>query len=218
MLRLAHRGDHRHHPENTLDAFAAAASTGFDGVETDVRLAADGEAILYHNRLAPGGVPVAHLTRSELSARCGYTVPTLVEALNALPQLLWNIEIKTLAAAAAALPVLADYQNQRTLLVTSFRHDVVLMAARHLDVACGLLNAHRPAAINSLLHATLDLPKLRVLVWDFEILDETIIQQANALGFRNFVYGAHTLVEHKLALEYGCHGIISDHPQYLGLL
>ncbi len=37
-LRLAHRGDHRRYPENTLAAFRAAlALPGCDGLEFDVR-------------------------------------------------------------------------------------------------------------------------------------------------------------------------------------
>jgi glycerophosphoryl diester phosphodiesterase len=50
MLRLAHRGDWRHAPENTLAALhAALAVPGCDGVEFDVRLSADGVPVLYHD-------------------------------------------------------------------------------------------------------------------------------------------------------------------------
>lgn len=49
-LRLAHRGDWRHAPENTIDAFRAAlAVPGCDGLEFDVRLAADGVPVVCHD-------------------------------------------------------------------------------------------------------------------------------------------------------------------------
>ena len=35
MLLIAHRGDMAHHPENTIEAFVAAAELGADGVEMD---------------------------------------------------------------------------------------------------------------------------------------------------------------------------------------
>jgi glycerophosphoryl diester phosphodiesterase len=50
MLRLAHRGDWRHAPENTLAAFAAAlAVPGCDGVEFDVRLSSDRVPVVAHD-------------------------------------------------------------------------------------------------------------------------------------------------------------------------
>jgi glycerophosphoryl diester phosphodiesterase len=49
-LRLAHRGDHRRAPENTLGAFRAAlAIPGCDGLEFDVRLSRDGVPIVIHD-------------------------------------------------------------------------------------------------------------------------------------------------------------------------
>ena len=49
-LRLAHRGDHRHHPENTIEAFLAATElTACDGVEFDVRLSRDGVPVVLHD-------------------------------------------------------------------------------------------------------------------------------------------------------------------------
>lgn len=50
MLRLAHRGDWRHAPENSLAAFAAAlAVPGCDGIEFDVRLSSDGVPVVVHD-------------------------------------------------------------------------------------------------------------------------------------------------------------------------
>lgn len=217
MQLLAHRGYHRHAPENTLDAFAAALQIGFHGIETDVRVSADQEAILYHDRVAPNGTPVAALTRRELAELCGHAVPTLSEALHAFPATFWNIEIKTPAAASVALPILQQFETSHQILVTSFRHDVVMATAEQVRVDCGLLNAHRPAALNSLLHAALSFSRLRTLVWDYEIVDPELMDQANALGFRNAVYGARTAFEHGLMREYGLHTLITDHPEFVGL-
>jgi glycerophosphoryl diester phosphodiesterase len=49
-LRLAHRGDRRRAPENTIAAFLAAlAIPGCDGLEFDVRGSADGVPVISHD-------------------------------------------------------------------------------------------------------------------------------------------------------------------------
>ncbi|MCZ2122096.1 MAG: hypothetical protein LC108_07525, partial [Anaerolineales bacterium] len=46
---LAHRGDLKHAPENTLPAFQQAIQKGADGVELDAKLTADGQIIVFHD-------------------------------------------------------------------------------------------------------------------------------------------------------------------------
>ncbi len=82
-LRLAHRGDWRVAPENTLEAMRAALVVpGCDGLEFDVRFARDGAPVLLHDatleRVQGVGEPVAALDVPAL-ARLG--VPTLAEVL-----------------------------------------------------------------------------------------------------------------------------------------
>jgi len=84
---LAHRGDHRRAPENTLAAFAAAlASPGVDGLELDVRASADGVAVVLHDatltRVQRRSVRASRLTVGELAA---HGVPTLAEVMAACP-------------------------------------------------------------------------------------------------------------------------------------
>ena len=49
VLNLAHRGASYYAPENTLPAFYLAAEMGADGIELDVQLSKDGEAVIIHN-------------------------------------------------------------------------------------------------------------------------------------------------------------------------
>lgn len=217
MLRLAHRGAHARHPENTLAAFEAALALGFDGIETDVRVTADGQCVLVHDRVLPGARPVAALSHAALAAALGHPVPTLAEALEALPGAFWNIEIKTPDAACLALPQLAACRHRMRVLVTSFHHEVALAAARDYGLEAGLLNAHRPLDVRALL-AGLDtrLP-LRTLVWDAEIADAAVWQAAHDLGFRHAVYGPRTAEEHARFQDWGAAILITDYPEQLGL-
>ncbi len=87
---VGHRGAPRREIENTLESFDRAEADGADGVELDVRLTADGEAVVVHDPevVASGRrVPVAQLTlpevlevtlaRDDLRGR----IPTLREVL-----------------------------------------------------------------------------------------------------------------------------------------
>ena len=49
MKIWAHRGASAYAPQNTLEAFRLAVEMGADGVELDVHLSADGEAVVCHN-------------------------------------------------------------------------------------------------------------------------------------------------------------------------
>jgi glycerophosphoryl diester phosphodiesterase len=87
-LRLAHRGDFRVAPENSLAALMAAMDVpGCDGVEFDVRLAADGVPVLLHDqtlaRVQGRREAVGELTSTELEL---LGVPRLDDALEALPR------------------------------------------------------------------------------------------------------------------------------------
>jgi glycerophosphoryl diester phosphodiesterase len=96
-LRLAHRGDWRRAPENTLPAFLAAlAIPGCDGLELDVRAARDGVAVCYHDDtlLRMHGVDrrVDELTADELET---LGVPTLETVLTTLPRRAFlDVELK----------------------------------------------------------------------------------------------------------------------------
>jgi len=46
---IAHRGDTKDNPENTLSAFKAALENGADAIELDVHLTNDGELIVHHD-------------------------------------------------------------------------------------------------------------------------------------------------------------------------
>ena len=96
-LRLAHRGDWRRAPENSLAAFLAALETpGCDGLELDVRISRDGVAVCYHDdtltRLHGIDRRVAETTVAELEE---LGVPSLADVLAAVPRRAFlDVELK----------------------------------------------------------------------------------------------------------------------------
>ena len=104
----------------------------------------------------------------------------------------------------------------RKILVSSFRHDVVYRCASELDVDCALLIADRPLDIDAIIAACRDKTRIQSIVWDYNILDENILQAVTARGWKNYVYGAKTPVEHAQCGGLGLTGLITDHPQRAG--
>jgi glycerophosphoryl diester phosphodiesterase len=212
MQVIAHRGYHFEAPENTLAAFAAAVQLGVDGIETDVRLSRDGAPVIIHDRVTPPGRHVSELNREEIERDMGHPVPILAELLDSFPDVCWNIEIKTLAAWPVAAAVLAQFQRSRNLFVTSFRHDVVRLCAEQLEIACGLLIAHRPLDVDALMLACKSHSRIRSIVWDYNVIDEGVLQAVSVAGWQNFVYGAVTAAEHDHCSSLGLAGLITDYP------
>ena len=79
---IAHRGEHLHHPENTLAAYQAAYEAGADFIETDVRTTADGKLVIMHDatvdRCTTGHGEIASLSFAEVRK---LDVPTFDEVL-----------------------------------------------------------------------------------------------------------------------------------------
>ncbi len=77
-MRFAHRGLVQAAPENTLDAFRAAVAFGCEGIELDVRVSADGVALVVHDgsmtRMTDGKMTgeISELTAEEI---CGAALP-----------------------------------------------------------------------------------------------------------------------------------------------
>lgn len=212
MLILAHRGRHDSAPENTLAAFRRAVAAGVDGIETDLRLDANGELVLFHDRFAPDGRAVENLTREELSRAAGYTVPSLAEALDESADILWNLEIKVREATEPAVDLLRQLAGRRRVLVTSFLHPVVAEIVSRLDVEGGLLVAHDPMALPGAdppfrqRH-----PRLRSMVFNHETATPETIRRATEAGLHVHLYNLTTAEDHRRAQACGVHGLITDH-------
>ena len=235
MLVLSHRGYHEQAAENTLEAFAQAVDLGVDGIETDLRLSADGQIVLFHDRHARDGRAVRELTRAELCAAMGFEVPTLDEALDGFPGILWNLEIKVPEALDAAIAAV----RQRTtngdptggFVLSSFWHSVVVDGARRLAAPWGLLTADRPLGLPA---PFAQLPVLtsgaqrgvpgeagaappvglRTIVWYYETLDPALLSDAASRGIHNWVYGAKTRAELQRCRDLGCQAVIADRPEW----
>jgi glycerophosphoryl diester phosphodiesterase len=167
-LVVAHRGASIEHPENTIEAFEAAIDLGADAVEFDVRMTADGHAVVMHDpdvsRTTDGTGLVSEMTLDE-NRKLG--VPTLEEALRCLSgRAAADIEIKNLpgepdftpdreAAVEATLGALDAIGFTGQVIVSSFNPaSIAHSRALRPDVPTGLLTEYVVDAEEALVRAT----------------------------------------------------------------
>lgn len=159
-LILAHRGARTQAPENTLAAFRLAFEQGADGIELDVRLAADGEVVVFHDETLQRitGVPgrVNRRTLAELKSLDagvhfspefrGERIPTLREVFSSLDsRLVYDIELTDYhdlfgPLAERVVRLVKEFRLEERVLVTSF-NPAALRAVRRIapEFVCGLI-------------------------------------------------------------------------------
>lgn len=221
-----HRGPDARCIENTLEAFAAARAAGADGVELDVRLAASGEVMVFHDadltRLAGraervDALALAALRRVRLHGNA--RIPTLDEVFDALgPDMRVNVEIKpvpalrTGAVAARVLACIARHRAAARVIVSSFHPGVlaqVRVRAPHL-------------AVGVLFHAAQRLPMRRA--WVARVLrpaalhpEHVLVTGADLAAWRRHGYAVNVwTVDDAAAVRrlaaLGVDGIITNEP------
>ena len=115
VLAMAHRGGAGHPEipgtENTLHAFRHAVALGYRYLETDVHCTSDGVLVAFHDdaldRVTDRTGRLADLTAEEVSLariREEHPVPTMAALLEELPDVRFNIDLKS----ASAVQPLAD--------------------------------------------------------------------------------------------------------------
>jgi glycerophosphoryl diester phosphodiesterase len=174
---VAHRGASVEQPENTIEAFEAAIAAGADAVEFDVRMTADGVAVVMHDpdvsRTTDGTGLVPELTLSDirrlripLPGRGAAGVPTLKEALGCLAgRAAADIEIKNLRgepgftpdrerAVEATLEALDEEGFPGPVIVSSFnRRSIARSRWLRPEVPTGLLTSYDVDATEALTRA-----------------------------------------------------------------
>src|SRR6202051_4706871 len=115
-ILLGHRGARavRQIPENTLASFELCLQHGCDGFEFDVRLSADGQAVICHDATV-GGMVIANTASETLP------LPTLEDVLRQFAQRAFlDIELKVAGLEPQMLAELRKYPPPKGYMVSSF--------------------------------------------------------------------------------------------------
>jgi glycerophosphoryl diester phosphodiesterase len=161
-LNFAHRGASYEAPENTLVAFMLAIELGADGIEFDVQMSKDDEAVVIHDfaveKTTDGTGFVQDKTLAELKALdaggwfdpifAGERIPTLQEVIDTVGhRLLLNVELKSKSLrddglAATVVRTIEENHLLDRVVVSSF-NPLVLRLVKQLNqwIPIGLLYA-----------------------------------------------------------------------------
>lgn len=205
MILLGHRGARasRHIPENTLESFERCLQQGCDGFEFDVRLAADGAAVICHDPVIAG-----HEIASTPSSRLA--LPTLDEVLQRFSgRAFLDIELKVAGLEKQLIAALRAHPPQKDYVVSSFLPGV-LCAVHELDAGIPLGFLYdRPEQV-----APPALP-LAYLIPHFTLVTHELTGQAHAAGRKMVTWTVNRAEDMRRFADWGVDAIISDDTELL---
>jgi glycerophosphoryl diester phosphodiesterase len=205
-LLLGHRGARgdKSAAENTLAAFDLALASGCDGFEFDVRLTADGQAVICHDPRS-NDLEIARTSAQQLK------LPLLREVLERYHQSAFlDIELKVPGLEAITLNLLRQFRTARGFVVSSFLPEVlkslcITDATTPLGIIC-----ETPSQLNR----WEELP-VEYVIAHHSLLAAENIQKIKIAGRKLFVWTVNSEQEMKRFSRQGVDGLISDQPRLL---
>lgn len=220
MLKIGHRGAKGHVPENTIESFLKAFELGADGIELDVHLSADEEAVVIHDATVDRTIHNASGFVNDFTvAECQKIgIPTLVKVFHILPENAFlNIEIKEPKATKIVVATIEKfvrlkeikYQN---IVVSSFNWEVLKeIKAVNKAIQVGVLTEDTIATafeFATTIQAYSINPYFKLLTQDF-------IQKAKENQFKIHTWTVNSLEDITFVKNFGVDAIISDFPDRL---
>jgi len=205
-LLLGHRGARafRQIPENTLASFELCLQQGCDGFEFDVRLSADGEAVICHDATI-GGMEIENRASKSLA------LPTLEDVLRQFAHRAFlDIELKVAGLGPQTLANLRKHPPQKGYVVSSFLSEV-LTAIHDLDptIPLGFLCETRDR-----IRGWLDIPAEWVIP-QFELADGELVDLVHSAGKRIMVWTVNRAGRMREFEGRGVDAIVSDETELL---
>jgi glycerophosphoryl diester phosphodiesterase len=229
----SHRGGGATAPENTLPAITAALAAGFDYVEVDVALTADGHPVLMHDasvdRTTDGHGRLSTLTLAQVQTLdagswfaqeyVGTPVPTFAEFLDVLAASGRRaiVELKGEWDAAAVAAVVAEVTArglERHVALSSFDARTLAVAGAASTVIPRLfILAHLPPDV---VRAATEASVRGIVVDRKALLNRPeVVDELHAAGIRVVVYTLNSNTQWDEVTALGVDGIVTDDPATL---
>jgi glycerophosphoryl diester phosphodiesterase len=206
-LLLGHRGARARKgiPENTFKSFDQALADGCDGFEFDVRLTADGEAVICHDPQSQ------RIEIATASARECAGLPRLEDVVARYGQRAFlDIELKVPGLEPSIIAVLDKHCPARGFVVSSFLPSVVVeMHAEDAAIPLGLICETRGQ-----LQQWTELP-IECVMLHRKLVDASLVQQVQGVGKKILVWTVNSRPEMEKLRDWGVYGIISDDTSLL---
>jgi glycerophosphoryl diester phosphodiesterase len=205
-LLIGHRGARadKSIPENTLASFDRALAQGCDGFEFDVRLTADGEAVVSHD------ATIGRLKIEECSAKA-LTLPTLRNVLTRYQgNAFLDVELKVAGLERITADLLCELAPARGVVVSSFLPEVLrTMHAWNARIPLGLICETREEL------ERWPLLPVEYVIPNHKVLRKNVLSQLKAAGKKILVWTVNLPADMRGLAKAGVDGIISDSPGLL---
>jgi len=206
-LLLGHRGARAVSSlrENSFDSFDRALADGCDGFEFDVRLTADGTAVVCHDP-AVGGMEIARTPAESFPQ-----LPRLEDVLSCYhDRAFLDIELKVAGAEVTTSALLKRLAPVRGFVLSSFLPQV-LESLHRIDsnLSLGLICETRAQ-----LQRWRQLP-ISFVIPHFRLVDRCLVEQLTAEKKKSFVWTVNSAASMRKFTELGVDGIISDRTALL---
>jgi glycerophosphoryl diester phosphodiesterase len=208
IVLLGHRGARgvKAVPENTLASFDLALAQGCDGFEFDVRLTADGQAVVCHDA-SIRGIEIARSSARQAA------LPFLHEVLARYRNTAFlDIELKVPGLEGITAALLREQAPALGFVISSFLPEVL----RRLNDQDRALPLGLICESRSQLSLWSHLPVAYVMTHS-KLVSRRLIREIKNAGRRIFVWTVNTPGAVKGFSDWGVDGIISDHPDRLAI-
>jgi glycerophosphoryl diester phosphodiesterase len=227
VVVISHRGEHLHHPENTLLAYQAAIDAGADYFEVDVRTTSDGKLVLSHDgsvsRRTSGQGDIGKMTFDEVRALdagiksgpefAGTKIPTFDEALDlARGKIGIYVDVKSASAKDLVTHIEEHGMSDRVVIYTGLSEGKeiqklnpklkVMPEAGTLENAKHLIERLHPQV-------------MAFDAGDFKPEIIRVVKEANAQVYVDRLGPADNPAVWQSAIDAGADGIQTDHPAEL---
>jgi glycerophosphoryl diester phosphodiesterase len=237
---FAHRGASAERPENTMVAFERAVEIGVDAIETDVHLTRDDHLIIAHDpsafrttgaSFAWADLDLEHVRRLDAGwgfvapdgtrpfAGKGIATPTFDEVLDAFPDVVINVDLKSPRTLEPMLALLRDRQAEDRVTLASFHTQTILQVRRRgfggetslsQSEIVSLLSL--PALLWRQLPFTGTAAQVPTNAGPIRFDREPFIAKCHALGLRVDFWTIDDVAEARRLLSLGADGIMTNDP------
>ncbi|MGB8411291.1 MAG: glycerophosphodiester phosphodiesterase [Candidatus Binatus sp.] len=241
---FGHRGSAGTHPENTLEAFAAAVAVGVQYLELDIHMTRDGEIVVSHDdhleRTCGRAGVIRERTYAELAAADAgrmftldgvnfpfrdksIRMPRLADVLAAFPKLPIEIEVKQIAP-SVIVPMLGviDRAGMRRNVFVASEHQQPLDEVRTLapEIPTNFSYFETGGFFQAMVSRDKYRPPGDALqippsYESWQLVTSESVEFAHRLGLEVYVWTVNEEAEMRELLDMGVDGLISDYPRRL---